>query len=197
MSGFWESEIGEITGNANDAFAKSFKQIPDGTSALAKIDSFTNQEYKDSGFKYMVVEWMIVDGDFKGAKVQQKLKVFGGDSYDKDPARTKHRALNMLKLLYQLFKIKPTHAGVPTDQDLASFVGKIAGIKIRETEPNAEGRQYNWVAEVHKSEGFKCETGISIVVTQTNNSPRQQTLESAFSRNDSVSSADLDDDVPF
>lgn len=165
---FWESELGEISGKAEDAFAKSYAHIPDGTKALAKIDSFTNQAYKDSGFKYLNIEWVLQDGDFRGQKVQQKLKVYGGDQYDKDPVRTRHRALNMLKLLYTLFNIKPTHNGSPTDQDLASFIGKIAGIKIRETEPNDKGKQYNWVAEVHPSQGFKSETGIGLsVIAQT------------------------------
>lgn len=161
---FWNSEMGEVTGKAEDAFAKSFVQIPDGTKALAKIESFTNQEYKDSGFKYLNIEWVLTDGDFKGQKVSQKLKVFGGDQYDKDPAKTRHRALNMLKLLYQLFNIKPQHTNPPTDQDLASFGNKIAGILIRETAPNDKGKQYNWVAEVHKTQGFKSETGAGLPV---------------------------------
>lgn len=202
MSGFWESELGEITGNESDAFAKSFKQIPDGTMALAKIEAFKNQENKETGFKYLQIDWILTDGDFKGQKVQQKLKVYGGDSYDKDPARTKHRSLNMFKLLYQLFKMKPRHANAPTDEDLAFFHGKIAGLKIRETEPNDQGKQYNWVSEVHKGEGFKCETGVSIVVTHTKQADMfgEEPIDSAFSRNTAYATKDpkvLDDDIPF
>lgn len=193
MSGFWESELGEVTGTAADAFAKSFTQIPDGTMALARIDSFLNIDYQ--GFRYLLIDWVLTDGDFKGAKVEQKLKVYGGDPRDKDPAKTRHRALNMLKLLYQLYNLKPKHAGEPTDQDLAVFVGKAAGIKIRETEPNEQGKQYNWVAEIHDSKGFKCETGVSVVVTHTHVKPSQNTFDSAFSRNADVSSPD--DDIPF
>src|ERR1700750_1915181 len=125
---FWESEIGEVTGKSEDAFAKQFTQIPDGTKALAKLESFTNQEYKDSGFKYLNIEWVLMEGDFRGQKVQQKLKVYGGDQFDKDSAKTRHRALNMLKLLYQLFDIKPKHTNPPSDQDLAIFGGKMAGL---------------------------------------------------------------------
>lgn len=195
---FWESEVGEVTGSAADAFAKSFTQIPDNTMALAKIDSFLNVEFQ--GFKYLMCEWLITDGDFKGAKVQQKLKVYGGDTYDKDPARTRHRALNMFKLLYQLFNMKPKHANDPTDQDLASFVGKVAGLKIRETEPNDKGRQYNWVAEVHSAQGFKCETGTPLVVTvaSSNVSYKQEPIDSAFSRNAQAQDPGiLDEDLPF
>lgn len=194
---FWESEMGEVTGKAEDAFAKQFSQIPDGTKALAKIESFTNQEYKDSGFKYLNIEWVLQDGDFRGQKVQQKLKVYGGDQYDKDPMKTRHRALNMLKLLYQLFNLKPKHTNPPTDQDLASFSGKIAGLKIRETEQNEKGKSYNWISEVHASQGFKCETGVGLpVVAHTavsSYSSSRSTADDAFNNSPP---AHLDD-VPF
>lgn len=193
---FWESEIGEVTGTAADAFAKSFTQIPDGTMALARIETFVNAEYQ--GNKYLSIDWLLTDGDFKGQKVNQKLKVYG-DPLAKDPAKTRHRALNMLKLIYQLYNTKPKHAGNPTDQDLAVFIGKAAGIKIRETEPNHEGRQYNWVAEIHEAKGFKCETGVSLVVTHTNvQNNSQGTFDSAFSRQQQVPiDTKLDDDIPF
>ncbi len=192
MSDFWTSELGAVTGTAADAFAKSFTQIPDSTMALARIDSFVNAEYQ--GNRYLTISWVLTDGDFKGAKVEQKLKVYG-DPRDKDPAKTRHRALNMLKLIYQLYNTKPKHAGEPTDQDLAVFLGKAAGIKIRETEPNDQGRQYNWVAEIHDVKGFKCETGVSVVVTHVNNSTF---VESAFSRQAKLPiDANLEEDVPF
>jgi len=194
MSGFWESELGEITGKAEDAFAKQITQIPDGTMALARIESFTNAVY--NGNRYLSIQWLLTDGDFRGQKVEQKLKVYG-DPNSKDPAKARHRSLNMLKLIYQLYNTKPKHAGEPTDQDLGIFVGKAAGIKIRETEPNHEGKQYNWVGEIHDSKGFKCETGVSVVVTHTNVNHGQATLDNAFSRNPPVSGAELDDDIPF
>jgi len=193
---FWESELGEVTGNAADAFAKSFTQIPDGTMALARIDMFINAEYE--GNKYLSIDWLLIDGDFKGQKVNQKLKVYG-DPRAKDSAKTRHRALNMLKLIYQLFNTKPKHSGEPTDQDLSAFVGKEAGIRIRETEPNDQGRQYNWVAEIHASKGFKCETGVSVVVTHTNVQSSQGPLDSAFSRNATYAGdpGPSDEDIPF
>ncbi len=192
---FWDSELGDVTGKSEDAFAKQFTKIPDGTKAIAKIDSFTNQVYKDSGFKYLNIEWVIQDGDFKGAKVQQKLKVYGGDKFDKDPMKTRHRALNMLKLLYQLFNIKPKHTNPPTDQDLAMFAGKIAGIKIRETEPNDDGKSYNWVAEVHASQGFKSETGVGLPIVAQASVSSYSSKNTPFSNNEPpVFDAN---DVPF
>ena len=193
MSDFWESELGEVTGCAADAFAKTFTHVPDGTMALARIDSFVNAEYQ--GNKYLSIDWVLTDGDFKGAKVNQKLKVYG-DPRDRDPAKTRHRALNMLKLIYQLYNTKPKHSGEPTDQDLSVFVGKHAGIRVRETEPNDNGKQYNWVAEIHDAKGFKCETGVSIVVTHTNIIPTQVSIDSAFSRNPRVPES-IVDDIPF
>jgi hypothetical protein len=194
---FWTSELGEITGNPEDAFAKTFTQIPDGTMALAKIETFKKMADKE-GNTFFNVEWLITDGDFRGSKVNQKLKVWG-DPRDKDPARTIHRALNMFRLLYQLFKIQPKHSNEPTDEELLVFVGKVAGIKIRETEPNDKGLQYNWVSEVHSSVGFKCETGISMVVTHTHGK-QDDPLDSAFSRHREhleTKSGQLLDDIPF
>jgi len=192
---FWESDLGEITGNASDAFAKTFTQIPDGTMALARIESFLNAEYE--GNRYLSIDWLLIDGDFKGQKVNQKLKVYG-DPKASDSAKARHRALNMLKLIYQLYNTKPKHAGDPTDMDLAIFTGKEAGIKIRETEPNDQGRQYNWVAEIHTPKGFKCETGVSLVVTHTNTQFKQDNLETAFSRQGKLPvDTTMDDDIPF
>lgn len=195
---FWESELGEVTGSAADAFAKSFTQIPDGTMALARIDGFSNAEY--NGNKYLSIDWTLTDGDFKGAKVEQKLKVYG-DPMAKDSTKARHRALNMLKLIYQLYNTKPKHSNDPTDADLSVFVGKAAGIRIRETEPNDQGRQYNWVAEIHEAKGFKCETGVSVVVTHSNVQSGREPIDSALSRNQArnglPTDTDLDNDIPF
>jgi hypothetical protein len=189
MSEFWESELGAITGTTEDAFAKSFTQIPDGTTATAKIEAFVNAEYNDN--KYLNIEWLLTDGAFKGQKVQQKLKVF-----DVDP-KTRHRSLNMLKLIYNMFHVKPKHSGPPSDHDLGIFHGNIAGIKIRETEPNDKGKQYNWVSEIHESKGFKCETGIGLPVkAKTPESLYSPAVDSAFSRN-RAATEELNDDIPF
>lgn len=181
---FWTSEIGEVTGAMEDAFAKTFKQIPDNTKATARIDSFINVSY--NGMSYINIDWILVDGDFKDQKVGQKIKVID------DNPKTRHRALNMLKLIYEMFNIKPKHSNAPSDEDLSVFKGKVAGIVIRETEPNDEGKQYNWVSEVHPSQGFKSETGVKLTVTHSRSS-----TESAFTRNPAGVDESLVDDVPF
>jgi hypothetical protein len=181
---FWQSELGEVTGTMEDAFAKTFKHIPDNTKATARIDSFINVSY--NGMNYLNIDWILVEGDFKEQKVGQKLKVTD------DNPKTRHRALNMLKLIYEMFNIKPKHSNAPTDEDLSVFKGKTAGIVIRETEPNDEGKQYNWVSEVHPSQGFKSETGVKLTVTHT-----RANTESAFTRNPAGVDESLTDDVPF
>jgi|SRR5690349_4742168 len=185
MTGFWESSIGEVTGNASDAFAKVFMQIPDGTMALAKIESFKNDDYE--GHRFLSLNWVISEGVFKGQKVNQKIKVYG-DPNAKNPEYAHHRALNMLKLIYTLYSYKPTHSGEPTDTDLRVFVGKAGGIKIQLTDANEKGNRYNWVSEVHKAEGFKPEVGI-----ETKIQPR----DSAFDRQKGVQNDEIEDDIPF
>lgn len=186
MSGFWESSEGEVTGNPKDAFASMFKRVPDGTMALAEILSFTNQEH--NGSKFLAIEWKLVEGEFADCKVTQKIRAFEGDS------KKRHRALNMMKLIYQQMNVKPKSGDAPNDEDLSVFVGKRAGIKINETEPNQDGKQYNWVSEVHPSSGFKSKTGTSLVVEHVNSS----SVDSAFSRNKSTKKEDdLLDDIPF
>jgi hypothetical protein len=182
--------LGEVTGSAEDAFAKTFTRIPDGTMALARIEKFKNDLNDRTNETFLSIEWLLTDGDFKGQKVTQKIKAF-----DSDP-KARHRALNMLKLMYQLYDIKPKHANPPTDDDLKAFFGKTAGLKIRETEPDKNsGKQYNWVSEVHAAKGFKCETGIKLVVTHDNIMP--DGLETAFDRNKKGSASSMDDDIPF
>lgn len=181
---FWESDLGEVTGKAEDAFAKNIMgSIPDGTMASAKIESFLNGE-KD-GISFLVIEWLLIEGDFAGRHIRQKLHVFDHD------IKKRHRALNMLKLMYQLFRISPTHKNAPSDDDLMIFTGKTAGICIRETEPNEKGNIYNWVSEVHEIKGFKCVTGIKTVIE----SKPSGDLGSAFSRNEKENT--VLDDIPF
>lgn len=191
MMNFWQSEMGEVTGRPEHSFARTFKQIPDGTMALAKINAFVNTTYKDNKTKQPVpcleIEWLLTDGDFQGQKVKQKIKCF-----DKDP-NSRHRALNMLKLLYQLFGVQPQGSDAPSDQALVSFLGKTAGICIRETEPTPDGKQFNWVGEVHSPNGFVCATGFKLEVIR-----KPTTYGNAEPYHNSALDAPIaDDDVPF
>jgi hypothetical protein len=177
---FWDSELGELSGKSEDAFTRVFSIIPNNTTAIAKIASFKIKEGQYS------VEWEITQGEFKGQHVFQKIKAFDTD------VNKRHRALNMLKYLYGLYKIQPKHNEAPTDEDLKIFIGKTGGIKIQEwSAPKKDGHGYiegNFVSEVHPVDNFKCETGVKMEVVHNN-------LESAFSRNQSAPG--LLDDLPF
>ena len=190
---FWQSDLGEISGKAEDAFSPAFVDvIPDGTKATARIIKFFNEVNTKTNYRCLSIEWELMDGNFKGMHSRQKLKVIEPYPGDKDWPKTRHRALNMLTLIYNMFNIKPTSNDIPSDHDLSSFNGKIAGIVIRETKPNDEGKTYNYVSEVHPSQGFKAETGVKIEVTHS-----RTNIESAFSRNPSGIDESLEDDVPF
>lgn len=183
---FWTSELGTLSGEAKDAFAKTFKVIPDGTTAVAKIVRFYYEE--NNSKTYYAVEWELIDGDFKGQHVFQKIHAF-----DNDPKK-KHRALNMMMLLYKMYGLKPDSNVAPNNKELAAFQGKIAGIKIQEwSAPREDGSMMegNWVSEVNPAEGFKSETGIKAEVVHT-----RPGVESAFSRN-SQQKVETTDDIPF
>jgi hypothetical protein len=183
MSEFWISELGELSGSAEDAFTpKPFGVIPDGTMALAKIERMFNVTHE--GKKRIEIDWLITDGDFKGQHVFHKIHAYDEDS------KKRHRALNLLMLIFKMFEVKPKDNNPPTDDFLMIFAGKVAGIKIQEWEFN--GKNGNWVSEVHAAKDFKCVTGTKMEVTHTN-SP----VDSAFSRNPKGVGVDLESDIPF
>lgn len=181
---FWYSSMGEITGNNDDAFNKGFGLIPNGTMVLAKIDAFKYENFQSE--KKLKIEWILLDGNFKGQRVFHNIKVF-----DKDE-KTRHKALNMLMLIYKLFNQHPP-SEEPTDAELKLFIGKMAGIKILETKPNDEDKIYNFVGEVHSANGFKSMIGeYKINPSSTNKSMPQ----SALSRQKQHEPF-IDDDIPF
>jgi len=147
---FWISPLGqEVSGTPESSFVAGFSIIPDGTKVLASIKKFEFINRDD--FQFHQITWVILDGQFKGEQVRQKIHTM-----DQDPNK-RHRALNMMMLIYKMFDASPSADGIP-DAELAMFHGKIAGIVIREWQNN--GKEGNWVSEVHKAAGFEQKTGI-------------------------------------
>lgn len=184
---FWQTDLGPITGDPKEAYAtiSTFQTIPNDTHTFAKIESFKNKEY--NGSPYLQIEWTIIEGEFKNRRVFQKLHVFDPDN------KKRHRFLNMLMLLHKMYNL-PHKDNPPADEDLMLFETKIAGIKIQETEPNSEGKQYNWVSQIHPAAGFVAKTGQSTAKT----TPAH--LESALTRNHDRKTAEntiIDNDIPF
>lgn len=183
---FWTSEAGDVTGSFEDAFTKEFKRVPNGTKEIAKIDHFRIKEY--NGGKNYEIQWTLIQGDFKGAVVFQKIHAF-----DADPKK-RLRALNMMKLIFDMFGFKPQHDGAPGNGELAYFNGKQAGIKVREyCIPKDDKSGYilgNFIGEVHPVAGFTREAGVAM------NSPEPKRYEPSIAQY-SQSNNDVDEDLPF
>ncbi|MFB1501523.1 hypothetical protein [Thiocapsa sp. N5-Cardenillas] len=191
---FWTSGSGApITGNLKDAKVPDFTVIPDGTMALAKIESFEFANKPATKYKgpetIYEIKWKITAGDFVNREVTQKIKPFDGKPFQID------RALNMMKLIMNLCHYTNHSNEAPDTESLKPMVGKILGIKISEysipkkDEPgNIEG---NHVTEVHPAADFKCETGVKKEVVHS-----RSNVESAFSRNAPEIGGALDD-LPF
>ena len=148
---FWHSEVGPISGAPEDAYTKPMADnIPDGTMALARIESVLNDNYQ--GTRTIKIEWIITSDPFKNRHVFQKLKV-----YDPEP-KVRHKALNLLKLCFDMFHVKQLSAdGEPTDQDLAQMVHRHAGIKIQEwhmVKGDGSMGSGNWISEIHSTQNF-------------------------------------------
>lgn len=187
---FWASDVGKLTGTAEDAFTPTFSTIPDDTMAIAKIEKFELQTH--NGEQHYQIEWVLTDGEFKGRHVFHKIHAF-----DKDSNR-RHRFLNMMMLIYNMFHVKPKDSNPPQNQDLRVFIGKHAGIRIQEWEK--DGKSGNYVSEVHPADGFKSVTGKKMQATSTH-SHSEDKLESAFDRYNKQKAQqpadDLSDDIPF
>ncbi len=167
MSDFWSN----VTGTEKDAFGASFALIPDGTVATAEITNASLKKGQD-GVEQYEFSWVLLDGEFAKRKVWQKVRCFDSNQ---DRAT---KAKNMLMLLYKLTQVQ-VPAGAPTDYDLSLFQGKMLKITIREWHLN--GRDGNFVAEVHSMDSNLQSTVV---------------IESAFSRNAAVQTL-ANDDLPF
>ncbi len=171
---FWQGQAGKtLTGSAEDSFSGGFTPIPDGTIAVAMVQSFELSENDGFDPRYQV-KWKIADGDFKNRQIFQNIFAF-----DKDPERAE-KAKNMLMRIYKLCSHQPTHSNAPTNADLAPMQGSLCTIKIG-MYVGKDGKKRNSLEEVHESsyapEGL---------------------FDSALSRNKTPGAPSLDlDDVPF
>jgi hypothetical protein len=175
---WWVSEMGRtIDGSAENSHVAFFPTIPDGTTAPGMIKSAEMKEF--DGNQFFQVTYKLMDGEFKGREVRQKLKCFDFDDKRRD------RAKNMLMRLFKLSNLKLAHKNIPTDKDLLPLQGKILGIKIQEWfDDNKEG---NYVSEVYVVDAdFIIETGKKAEHTFTTGTVTHQNiandLDSALSR---------------
>lgn len=191
---FWQTPIGRITGDESVAFSHpQVKSIPNNTTAIAKIKEFKKKTFMDNS--YYQVDWVITDGQFKNHHVFQKIRAFDADD------KKRYKALNLLMFFFKFFNVGLTHEGEPTDHDLAEFEGLSAGIRIHETEENADGKIYNWVGQIMPTIDFKCETGIHLATQKRATAPRDMSYpfqeNPKRQPNGNVAHDIIDDTIPF
>lgn len=174
---FWESQSGtKIDGSAESSHVQQFKVIPDNTRAIVSIKDVQLRNIQ--GDEFYQATYKIIDGDFKGEEVRHKIKAFDNDKKKRD------REVNMLMRLFRLCGKQPVGNTAPGNDDLAQLKGSVIGIKIQEW--FFDGKEGNWVSEIHPSDGYVSETG----------KKAEHDLSSAFSRNEARNSG-IDNDVPF
>ncbi len=139
MSFFAQEALNEVKSGSYDS--NSFETIPDNTKALAIISAAEWREANEYGAKHISLTWEIVEGEFKGRKVFQKIKLFETD---------KAKALKAQKMLIAIdanCKGAIVKAGVePTQQGLQSLLHSPMYIMIKEYEMN--GNKGNWICAV-------------------------------------------------
>ena len=158
MNDFWSN----IDGAPEHAFSGVFQPIPDETIATAEIVTFELMPETERFSPHYQIKWRIIDGEHKKRVLFHKIKAF---DENKDKAL---RARNFLMLIYKLASVDIPD-GVPGNDELMPFQGKILDIKVRHSV--IEGKDINWVSEVYK-------TG---------------TIDSALSRNANVNYNPVDD----
>lgn len=200
MTNFWTPPSGnKITGEADKAFLSDFSIIPENSKAVASIKKFVRVDKDANEYtgkqSYLEITYKLIDGDFKGREVSQKIKCFDGTDTSLE------RNLNMLMLVMKLCDFKPTHGGEPTAEELAGMQGTVLGIVIGEwsiAKKDGGIMEGNNVREVYSAEGFECETGVKV---ESKPEPVTSMPESAFTRDKARRDADakemMDDDIPF
>lgn len=145
---FWNLSDGNEVEEVESFDAKHVSVIPDNTMVVACIDS---AEWKttDRDGSFINVTWSVVEGDYQGFKVFQKIRVNEKDEKKRD------KALRMLSAI-------DTNAGgglrklgqEPEDLDLAmNLVNKVMGIKVMVWE--MDGSSGNWVSMVQSTESAR------------------------------------------
>lgn len=195
----WDSATGApITGDERSSFANNFPSLPDNTQANAMIMSFTSEIYEQE-MSYQI-KWQILDGDFKGCNVKQRIGVYDAKDYKAQVAR------NMFKRMWILCDLKPTHSRDPDNNDLAVLKHKILSIKIGNG--IIEGADRTWVREVWPENHLEVCTGNTVVSTSkprqaesTSSGRPESALDRQAKRNASAPADDadltIDNDIPF
>lgn len=144
---FWDLSDGNKAEELSEFDSQFVELIPDNTSAIACIDSAEWKEHQNQ--RYINLSWTILDGEYKGFKLFQKVRVRDENAKKRDKAIRMLAAIDMnagggLRKLEQ----------EPEDLDLSMMLSnKVMGIKVMTWE--MDGSSGNWVSMVQSSEAAK------------------------------------------
>lgn len=185
---FWQTSTGEQLNEASVSTtfesSYSFDPIPRGTILRVAARSVEWSEY--NGDRYINAQWNILDGDYKGRVVFQKIKVLESDAKKRD------KALTMLATIDSL-----TGAGLvrlqhePTDIDLARLCGKPIEIRVgvyKNDDDPENIKIYNFVEAV------------GAIGALSGGKQKQSSTEDqvkAINPTNYVAPDNIDDDIPF
>jgi hypothetical protein len=146
MANFFTTSDNKAIENQNtfDMGGGDFEPIPNNTQLKAIIEEAKWDDYQ--GDEYISLKWSVIDGEFKGRKVFQKIRVLDADTKKADKAKTMLAAIDS-NAGGALMK-----AGVmPDDMALSiNLMNKPMAIivAIWEMDNNGDKRTGNWIKAV-------------------------------------------------
>lgn len=144
MDNFWEKTDEEkaATKGSYDA-DEGFEPLPDGTQVVALIDEAKWDVY-DNNPEHMSLKWEIIEGEYKGRKIFQKIQIKSNEEKKRTKARMMLTAIddNCGEKLFTL-------GHEPTDSELGThLMNRPMVLKLRVWE--IDGKSGNWVVAVDK-----------------------------------------------
>ena len=142
---FWDTSTGENlaatqqTGSYESSTA--MEPIPDGTVATSMPTEVKWDEHE--GKRHIKIRWDVIDGEYKGRVIFQKIQVAEPDIKKRDKALRMLAAIdaNAGAGLLQL-------TGEPSDMDLSRLCNRPMSLRLRIWELDDKSKSGNWVEAV-------------------------------------------------
>lgn len=140
---FWKLSEGALDKSATSFEAGGGEPIPDNTNVKACIDEISWDNFQ--GESYIKARWTVLDGEYKGRKVFQKIRVEDQD------ARKRDKAIRMLAAIDANAGGKLTSVDAMPDDEILqqALCNRPMIIKVQTWEIN--GKSGNWVSAVGPS----------------------------------------------
>jgi hypothetical protein len=81
---FWSVSNGEISSTGEFEIGGELEPIPDGTNLKACIDEIGWESWEEN--TYIKARWTVLDGEYKGRKIYQKIRAQDSDQSKRDKA---------------------------------------------------------------------------------------------------------------